>query len=504
MSHRFVGAILFFSLSLFTFADEGHQHQRLPGEKVGRVHFPVSCAAASKAAFEQAVAKLHSFWYEEAEGDFNAIAAKDPACTMAYWGVAMSNFHPIWYPPNPAEAQRAQVALAKAKTHPAKTARERAYVDAISDFYAGYQQADYAQRLSRYTQAMEQVAKPKPNDSEATIFYALALRATASPTDKTLAIQKRAGAILEPLFLQQPQHPGLAHYIIHSYDYSALAPRGLEAARAYAKIAPSVPHALHMPSHIFIRLGLWEEAARSNEASAKAGREYEVQTKMPAGTAWDQHLHALDYLEYAYLQMGQYDKARQVLEDVATVRTAQPDNTTAGYARAAIPARYWLEQANWKEAAKLAVITGSPETQTITLWARSLGAARSGNLSQAKADLATIETLRDKLRQSTDPYPWHYVVEVQRLQAAAWIAHAEGRNDEAIAMMHEAAELEDKTDKSPVTPGSVLPGHELLADLLMDMGRTADATKEYEATLRDAPNRRRSLEALDRQRAARK
>jgi tetratricopeptide (TPR) repeat protein len=281
-------------------------------------------------------------------------------------------------------------------------------------------------------------------------------------------------------------------------------PQGLNAARAYAKIAPSVPHALHMPSHIFVRLGLWEEAARSNEASAKAARDYEISTKLPPGTAWDQRLHALDYLEYAYLQLGQFDKARQVLDDVMAVKEARGSNATASFARATIPARYWLEQANWTEAAKLPVVTQAPESQAITYWARAVGAARSGNIAQAKEDLAALTALRDKMRQTPGPYPWDDVIEVQRLQAAAWIARAEGNNDSALAQMRAAAELEDKTDKHPVTPGAVLPGREQLADLLMDLGKRTEATKEYEATLKDTPKRRRAMEALESQRVAKK
>jgi tetratricopeptide (TPR) repeat protein len=423
---------------------------------------------------------------------------------MAYWGVAMSNFHPLWYPPTAAEAGRAQSALEQAKAHPAKTERERAYVAAMDAFFRGFKPEEHKQRAQAYAQAMEQLAKAHPKDKEATIFLALALLGTASPSDKTFANQKQAGALLEPLFKKYPKHPGLAHYIIHSYDYTALAPLGLNAARAYAKIAPSVPHALHMPSHIFIRLGLWEEAARSNEASAQAARNYEAKTNMGDGVAWDQRLHALDYLEYAYLQMGQLDKAKQVLDEVAAVKSSKPNNTTAAYAQGAIPARYLLEQQKWAEAAKLAVDTDLPESQAITYWARAVGAARSGDVAAAKESLAALESLRDKMKQSPGPYPWHTVAEVQVMQAAAWIANAEGKHDEAIRQMRAAADLEDNTAKHPVTPGAVLPGREQLADLLLAVGKPAEAAKEYEATLRDAPKRRHSVKALERQQIATK
>jgi tetratricopeptide (TPR) repeat protein len=495
MCFRAVALSLVLIATGFAFDGE-HDHSRIAGEKIGTVNFPVTCAPASRTAFSHAVAKLHSFWYEEAEHDFNAIAAKDPACSMAYWGVAMSNFHPLWYPPNAAEAGRAQAALAKAKSNPAKTARERAYVAAIDAFFSGYKTEEHRQRAQAYATAMEALAKAHPRDNEASIFYALALLGTASPSDKSFANQKQAGALLEPLFKKHPKHPGLAHYIIHSYDYTALAPLGLNAARAYAKIAPSVPHALHMPSHIFIRLGLWDEAAKSNEASAQAARNYEAKTQMGDGVAWDQRLHALDYLEYAYLQTGQLQKAKQVLDEVARVQTAKPNNTTAEYARAAVPARYLLEQQKWAEAAKLQVTTQAPEAQAITYWARAIGAARSGDVVNANECFSALENLLAKLEASPGPYPWHSIVAIQRLQAAGWIDYAAGKHDEALQHLRDAADLEDKTDKHPVTPGAVLPGREQLADMLMALGRTAEAAKEYEATLRDAPKRRRSMEAL--------
>jgi hypothetical protein len=482
--------------------DGEHDHSRMAGEKVGRVNFPVSCSAASQAAFGTAVAKLHSFWYEEAEHDFNAIAAKEPSCTMAYWGVAMSNHHPLWYPPTSAEAGRAQAALEAAKSHPAKTARERAYLAAIDGLFAGYAPSEYASRVEAYANAMAKIANEYPKDKEATIFYALALRATASPTDKTFTKQKTAGAILETIFRQQPQHPGLAHYIIHCYDYTELASQGLSAARSYAKIAPSVPHALHMPSHIFIRLGLWDEAVKSDTASANAARQYEKKSKFEDGTAWDQRLHALDYLEYAHLQMGQFNQAKQVLDEAAAVKTAKPNNTTASYARAAIPARYLLEQQKWAEAAKLPVITDSPESQAITYWARAIGAARTGDIANANESFAAIERLLAQLESSPDPYPWHQIVAIQRLQAAGWIDYAAGKHDEALGHLREAADLEEKTEKHPVTPGAILPGREQLADMLMALGKSEEAKKEYEAALRESPKRRHLLEALQKQQLA--
>ena len=311
------------------------------GEKLGRVHFPISCAPAVQGDFERAVALLHSFWYEEAVKAFTAITVKDPGCAMGYWGIAMSVYYPLWAPPSPAMLQKAAAALEKTRGLTA-TPREKDYIAAIETYYRDSDKVDHRARAVAYEKAMAQLHARYPDDREAAVFYALALNATAAPTDKTYANQLKAGAILDKVYAEQPDHPGVAHYIIHSYDYPPLATRGLVAARGYAKIAPSVPHAQHMPSHIFTRLGLWQESIDSNLASANAGKAYYAQ--LGKDTVWDQTLHALDYVVYAYLQTGQDRQARAVLEDLSARQKSEPESFVAAYAYAAIPARVALEQ----------------------------------------------------------------------------------------------------------------------------------------------------------------
>jgi hypothetical protein len=306
------------------------------GETLGGVHFPISCAPAVQADFERAVLLLHSFWYEEAVKAFTAITTNDPSCAMGYWGIAMSLYHPLWAPPDPATLQKGAAALGKTRGLTA-TPREKDYIAAIETYYRDSDKLDHRARALAYEKAMAQLHDRYPDDREAAVFYALALNGTALPTDKTYANQIKAAAILEKVHAEQPGHPGVAHYIIHSYDYPPLATRGLAAAREYAKIAPSVPHAQHMPAHIFTRLGLWQESIDSNLASANSGKAYYAQ--LGKDTVWDQTLHALDYLVYAYLQTGQDKRARAVLEGLGAAQKAEPESFVAAYAYAAIPAR---------------------------------------------------------------------------------------------------------------------------------------------------------------------
>jgi len=441
--------------------------------------------------FERAVAMLHSFWYEESEKEFAAVATADPTCALAYWGVAMSLYHPLWYPPDPASLKKGQEAIAKAAAIGAKTARERDYIAALHTFYTDTDKRDHQARASAYEQAMEQVAARYPEDREATIFYALALLGTASPQDKTLSHQKKAGAMLEKILAAEPNHPGVAHYIIHSYDYPPLASRALPAARAYAKIAPSAPHALHMPSHIFTRLGLWQESIASNRASEQAAKEYGQRTGMKG--AWSQQLHAMDYLEYAYLQSGQNQQAKGVLDELQAMRGELGKDLTAGYAEAAIQARYTVELGGWPEAAALDPDPVSePVSKALIYHARALGAAHTGKLEQARQDVRRLEQLRDTLASAKDSY-WSGQVEIQRREVAGWLAYAEGKKDEAASLLRAAAEMEDATEKHPVTPGAVVPARELLGDLLLALNRPADALPEFEATLKAAPNRFNAL-----------
>jgi hypothetical protein len=462
---------------------------------LGQVRFPTSCAAPAQPVFERGVALLHSFWYEEALKTFSSVTATDPGCAIAYWGIAMSVYYPLWQPPSEAMLARGRTALDKAATLTA-TPREKDYVAALATFYRDADKLDHRTRAVAYEKAMEQLAARYPEDREASVFYALALDATASPTDKTYANQLKAAVILEKAFAEQPNHPGVAHYIIHSYDVAPLATRSLTAARSYSKIAPAVPHALHMPSHIFTRLGLWQESIDSNLASTDAGRAYVA--KQGGSHAWDQTLHAQDYLAYAYLQGGRDAAARRVVEEVAEYRKAEPESLAAAYALVAVPARYALERRSWTEAAALTMPSMTfpwaryPWAEAIIAYTHSLGAAHTGNVAAAEKDVERLAALRDALTQAKNPY-WADQVEVQRRAAAAFVARAKGNTSEALTLLRSAADLESTMDKHPVTPAAVVPTRELMGDLLLELNRPADAFKEFESTLVSEPNRFRSL-----------
>jgi len=467
-------------------ADEGHDHGPTAGEKLGTVKFQTSCAVAVREEFERGVARLHSFWYEEAEKTFLSVAQKDPGCAMAQWGLALSLYHPLWAPPDAAQLVRAREALQTARAAKRKTPREVAYLAAVEAYYSA-DRTDSRDRALAYEKAMEQVYLHYPKDREAAAFYALSLLSTALPSDKTYANQKKAGAILEKLFAEQPLHPGVAHYLIHSYDYPALAQLGLNAARRYAKIAPSVPHALHMPSHIFIRQGLWNDAIASNQASAQAAREYG--RKMGWDGAWDQQLHAMDYLVYGYLQTGQPAEARRVLEELRGIKKSYPDGVASQFAFSAMPARVAIELRQWDEAARLEPRSDATLWAAANVyWARAVGAARSGNPDLAQPDVARLTALRDELQQAKQPY-WADQVEIQRRSAAAWLAFARNDQAQALELMRSAADLEDSTEKHPATPGAITPAREMLGELLIELKRPADALREYEASLKNAPNR---------------
>ncbi|HEV3460226.1 MAG TPA: hypothetical protein VHG32_27095 [Thermoanaerobaculia bacterium] len=478
-------------------AQPGEDHVHALPEKLGTVHFATSCASAVQVDFERAVALLHSFGYGQASAAFAAVAARDPRCAMAQWGIAMSNFHAVWGPATEAELAAGRAAAQKAAAMPAGSERERDYVTAINAFYQGDGVAHPA-RVLAFEQAMAKVAERNPRDHEAAIFHALALLGVAynSPPDKTYARQKQAAEILNRLLPLEPEHPGIAHYVIHSFDYPALADLALPAARAYAKIAPSSPHALHMPSHIFTRLGLWQESIDSNVAAAEAARRLVAQTH-PGATSFDD-LHAMDYLEYAYLQTGRDAPAREIVTRVASVTSFDNPQFAAGYALAAIPARYALERREWKEAAALAVGPPSfpwdkyPYVEAIVHFARAVGGARSGDLETARAAVARLAAIQ-RLLQGQKGFDWATQVEIQRRAAAGWLAHAEKHDEDAVTLLRSAAALEDATDKHPVTPGSVLPAREQLGDLLAELGRPGDALAEYEASLQTSPARFRTL-----------
>jgi tetratricopeptide (TPR) repeat protein len=470
--------------------DQPHRHAR--PEKLGTVNFPTSCAPAVQAPFARAVALLHSFWYDEAEKAFGEVATADPSCAMAQWGVAMSLYHPIWAAPTPAEVKRGQEAVAKARAAGAPTEREGDYVAAIEAFFRDADAVDHHPRALAYEKAMERVYDRYPNDREAAIFYSLALLGTAPPADKTYANQKKAGAILNRVLPAQPDHPGVAHYLIHSFDYPRLAELALPAARSYSKIAESSPHALHMPSHIFVRLGLWDDSIRANEQSAAAARAH-VEKTLPGAHSFDE-LHAVDYLAYAFLQEGRDAKAREMLEIVRTVEQLDNPNFAAAYALAAVPARYALERGRWAEAAALEVAPATfpwakfPFAEAITHFARAVGAARSGDPARARQAFERLEALQKAAVDAKIAY-WPGQIEIQQRAAAGWLARAEGRSDDARRLLKESADLEAATDKHAVTPSVVVPARELYADLLMELGRPAEALAEYEASLAIAPNR---------------
>jgi hypothetical protein len=463
---------------------------------VGTVHFAVSCTAPAQQQFDRAVAMLHSFWYPEAAKAFAAIEATDPHCAMAQWGVAMSVWYPLWYPPSEAMLKTGAAAVEKARGIGAKTEREGAYIEAIAAFYKDWGTVDHRTRAVAYEKAMEQVYLRYPDDPEAGIFYALALDATAPPTDKSYAHQRKAAAILEQARSAEPDNPGIAHYLIHSYDSAPLAQQGLPAARSYAALAPAVPHALHMPSHIFTRLGLWQESIASNSAGHARAKAYAEESAGP-GAFDGETVHTMDYLEYAYLQGAQDGAAKRVVDELDSLRKG-PSILVTAYAVAAIPARYALERRSWSEAASLAM----PETpiawerfpwaEAINAYARALGAARSGDQAGAEREIARLRALEDKLIAAKDKY-WADQVEVQRLAAAGMAKHAQGDDADAVRLVRAAADLEAGMDKHPVTPAAVLPARELLADLLLELDHPADALMEYERSLAAEPKRFRSL-----------
>jgi len=482
-----ISVILIFGLRAAFVQPAIAQHEHPAGDpaKLGKVTFTVSCAPSVQSEFSSAVAMLHSFWYEKASETFGAIAEQDPTCGMAYWGIAMSYYHPIWPTPSPADLRAGKAAAEKAKVAGAKTQRERDYIATIDTFYSDAARLDHPTRALAYEKAMDQLQARYPDDHEAAIFHALALLAIAPPADKTYVNQRKAGAILEPLFVEEPEHPGIAHYIIHAYDYPPLAERALDAARRYAKIAPDSPHALHMPSHIFTRLGLWQESIDSNLASAASAKK----NKAPGN-----ELHAKDYLIYAYLQVGQDREAKRALEAPPPGRTDDPQYMNWLYAMGTSPARYAVERHRWAEAAALPIPLNTfpggtaAWTEANLHFARALGESHTGQIDAAESEVQELASLRDALIQANENY-WADQLDIQRETATAWITLSEGKKEEALAQMRSAADHEDRTDKNNVTPGAILPARELLGEMLLEANQPAQAMIEFEATLRTAPNR---------------
>jgi tetratricopeptide (TPR) repeat protein len=449
-------------------------------QRLGTVHFPSSCNETAQRRFDRGMRYQHSFWYRESRGIFEDVIKADPDCGIAYWGIALSYLDNPHNPPPPANLPLGLAAIQKAKAVGAKTQRERDFIDALLVFYTDYDKIPHPARVQSYLKAIEAVAQRYPDDDEAQLFYGITLNVAASPNDKTYSNQLKGAAILEKVFQRQPRHPGVAHYLIHLYDTPVLAEKGIDAATRYSQIAPSAPHAQHMPSHIFTRVGYWKESIALNSVSARVAKADKEPT--------DQ-LHAMDYLVYAYLQLGQDGKARDVVDEMKTVAGVNPNAFAGQYALSASPARYMIERGDWKGAAELQPpSTPMAHVQAMTYFARALGQARSGHPDLARADLAKLTELRDKLREAKDAY-WSEQVDIQAQVANAWVLFAEGKYDDALKAMSAAAGAEDRTEKHPVTPGVPEPARELYGVMLLDRGMPREALAAFEATIKKEPNR---------------
>jgi tetratricopeptide (TPR) repeat protein len=478
----FLALLFIFPSSLA--AQEAHSHSA--PEKLGKVSFPISCLPTVQQQFNRGVALLHSFAYTAAENTFRGVADLDPHCAMAHWGIAMTHFQQLWSPPlSPATISTAQREIRLAQQTGASSERERKFIQALALIYQDAGTVPYRTRALNYERAMSDLAAENRKDIEAQLFYALALLASESPADKTHANQKKAADLLEPLYRAYPQHPGIPHYLIHAYDNAELAPRGLPAARAYSQIASSAPHALHMPSHIFTRLGLWDDSIASNLAARDAAHQQ--------GDTGEE-LHAMDYLVYAYLQSGRDTDAAQVVQQLRNMSHLNTSDFKIAYASTAMPVRYAVERSQWADAAGIVPPTSAPpQVVAIAIWARGLGLARSGRAAEARAEIDKLRQIELQLRTSADDY-WATQVAVQVREVMAWSAQVSGQPDEAVALMREAADEEDAIEKLPVTPGPIVPAREQLGYLLLEQNHPGLALKEFEAALANAPGRRGALQ----------
>lgn len=476
-------ALFLLAVSLPAAAQE-HAAEHPAPEKLGKVSFPTTCAPGVQAKFERSVALLHSFAYSVAEQSFRQVAKEDSNCALAGWGEAMSNFHQLWEPAiSPAGLEHGRAAIEWAQKISRVSPREREYISALAPIFLDADAVSFPARLQRYEQAMGALAAHYPQDPEARIFFALALLATAPADDKTHQNQKKAAGLLEPLYREFPEHPGVVHYLIHAYDNAEMAPHGIEVARVYAQIAPSAPHALHMPSHIFTRLGMWSESIQSNLAARAAARQQ--------GDIGEE-LHAMDYLVYAYLQSGRDEDAARVLGDLRGMGSL-PTGFKTGYAATAMPVRYAVERRQWAEAAQCSSAAGTlPWVEAVATWARAVGLARGGDPVAAQAETANLQSLQEKSRALGDAY-WAEQVHIQVLEATAWVSQASGKLADAVAALRNAADEEDSIEKRPVTPGPITPAREQLADLLLEQGHAREALAEYETSLHNSPGRRGAL-----------
>jgi tetratricopeptide (TPR) repeat protein len=453
-------------------------------QQLGTVHFKISCNDVAQRRFDRAMRYQHSYWYLPAKEIFEEVLKADPTCAMAHWGVALTlldNPHNAIPQPNLAPGL---AAIEKAKAMGANTERERDYIDALLLMYASYDKLSHGQRIRSFRDAQEKIAAKYPDDDEAQIAYAITLNTSADLNDKTYAQQLKGAAILEPISKRLPRHPGVTHYLIHLYDYSALAAKGLDAANRYASVAPAAPHAQHMPSHIYTRVGYWKESIDSNTASVNAAK---------AEKSVGNYLHAQDYMVYAHLQLGQDTQARAVVDEMMKETDFKATVMAAHYALAASPARYAVERGDWVSASQLQVRPSPFNFVTaISHFGRALGAARSSKPEIATAEIVKLAELRDKLRDAKDSY-WAEIVDIQRQVASAWVLHAEGKYEEALAAMNRAADAEDKTDKHVVTPGPLAPARELYGFMLLDRGMAGEALAALEATIKKEPNRLNAL-----------
>jgi len=464
-------------------------HEHPVPESLGVVSFGTSCRPGVQKDFERGVALLHSFAYSSAEATFRQVAEKDPNCAIVHWGIAMTYFHELWDPPIEQDAvAKGREEVRRAQEIGGGTGRERGFIHALALFYNRDLSAiPYRERVSQYEAAMADLARAYPKDEEPQVFYALALLASASPFDTTHVRRKHAVQILEPLFHKYPQHPGIAHYLIHACDNQEMAEQGLVAARTYSKVASSAPHALHMPSHIFIRLGMWDDSIASNLAArAAAHNQGDI----------GEELHAMDYLVYAYLQEGRELEASSVIRELGTMPIPDERDLKVAYASTAMPVRYAVERGQWVEAASIVPpSSASPYVTAVAVWARAIGFARTGHPADARQEVEKLRRLEQQLRASRDGYSeyWAKQVEIQELEAMAWSAQAEGGTDEARKLLREAADDEDATEKLPVTPGPIIPGREQLGDLLLQQGQPKQALKEFQLALSASPKRRGAI-----------
>jgi tetratricopeptide (TPR) repeat protein len=477
--------MLLILLFIFPFSSAQETHSHSAPEKLGKVSFPISCAPAVQEQFDRGVALLHSFAYTAAESAFQGVAELDPQCAMAHWGMAMAYFHQLWEPPIvPATLSIAQKEIQRAQIKTGSE-REHQFINALSLIYQDAATVPYRTRALNYEHAMSDLASENRKDVEAQVFYALALLANAPPADKTHAKQKQAADLLEPLDRTYPQHPGIPHYLIHAYDNAELAPKGLPAAKAYSWIAPSAPHALHMPSHIFTQLGLWEDSITSNLAAREAAHQQ--------GDTGEE-LHAMDYLVYAYLQSGHDKDAAQVIQQLKNMPNLNADDFKIAYASTAMPVRYAIERGQWADAAGIVSPTGAPpQVVAITVWARGLGLTRSGRAAEARTEIDRLRQIEEQLRTSGNSY-WATQVGILTREVMAWSAQADKKPNEAAALMRASADEEDAIEKLPVTPGPIVPAREQLGHLLLEQNHPELALKEFETALANAPGRHGALQ----------